>query len=73
VLRDGKVVYEGPAASIAGGAKDAPPIAPVPFRGTLTLGGDLTPGYYTLQVGVAPDDGKARRSVAVQWTDFEVR
>jgi VWFA-related protein len=73
VLRDGKTVFEAPPASIAGAAKDAPPVAPVPFRGTLTLGGDLTPGYYTLQVGVAPDDGKTNRPQAMQWIDFEVR
>jgi hypothetical protein len=74
VLRDGKVVHESPPAPIAGAAKDAPPISPVAFRGTLNLGSDLMPGAYTLQLTVV-EDGPAKRKTgpATQWVDFEVR
>ena len=54
-------------------APDTPGVAPIPFRGTLTLGDDFTPGLYTLQIDIEPQiEGKKRRPVR-QWVDFEVR
>jgi hypothetical protein len=74
VLRDGKLVHASAGAPLAGAPADTPGVAPIPFRGTLTLGDDFTPGLYTLQVDVAPEiiDGKKSRPVR-QWVDFEVR
>ena len=74
MLRDGKLVYASPPAPLAGAPRpDAPAVAPVPFRGTLTLGDDFTPGLYTLQVAIEPEiNGKKSRPVR-QWVDFEVR
>jgi VWFA-related protein len=73
VLRDGKLVYASPPAPLAGAPADTPGVAPIPFRGTLTLGGDFTPGLYTLQVAIEPEIvGKKGRPVR-QWIDFEVR
>jgi hypothetical protein len=74
VLRDGKLVYASAPAPLAGATTDTPGVAPIPFRGTLTLGDDFTPGLYTLQVDVAPEiiNGKKSRPVR-QWVDFEVR
>ena len=65
---------EAAIAPLAGATTDTPGVAPIPFRGTLTLGDDFTPGLYTLQVDVAPEiiTGKKSRPVR-QWVDFEVR
>ena len=73
VLRDGKLVYASPPAPLAGAPADAPSVAPVPFRGTLTLGNDFTPGLYTLQITVEPEINGKKGRPARQWVDFEVR
>lgn len=75
VLRDGKPVYTSPPAPIAGAAVGAAAVAPVPFRGRLTLARDQEPGTYTLLVGVEPASapGRRRSRKATQWVDFEVR
>ena len=75
VLRDGKPVYTSPPAPIAGAAAGAAAVAPVPFRGRLTLARDQTPGAYTLLVSVEPTipTGERRSRPATQWVDFEVR
>jgi hypothetical protein len=44
----------------------------VPVGGRLTLGRQLSPGNYTLQVSVARADAPSRAH-ASQWTEFEVR
>ena len=56
VLRDDKLVYTSPPATLALAPPDAPAVASVPFSGTLTLGTDFTPGLYTLQVAIEPAD-----------------
>ncbi len=75
VLRDGKPVYTSPPAPIAGAAAGAAAVAPVPFRGRLTLARDQKPGAYTLLVSVEPAiaPGERRSRPATQWVDFEVR
>jgi VWFA-related protein len=75
VLRDGKPVYTSPPAPIAGAAAGAAAVAPVPFRGRLTLARDQKPGAYTLLVSVEPAiaTGERRSRPATQWVDFDVR
>jgi VWFA-related protein len=77
VLRDGKAVYTSKPAPLPATAAPAAEVAPVAFSGTIALGDDLTPGFYTLQVSVVPsgvpDDDKAPKPRATQWIDFEVR
>lgn len=75
VLRDGKPVYTSPPAPIAGAAAGAAAVAPVPFRGRLTLARDQKPGAYTLLVSVEPAvaPGERRSRPATQWVDFDVR
>jgi len=75
VLRDGKPVYTSPPAPIAGAAANAAAVAPVPFRGRLTLARDQKPGAYTLLVSVEPAiaTGERRSRPATQWVDFDVR
>jgi hypothetical protein len=41
----------------------------IPIAGLLSLGADVPPGAYTLQVTVGAD----RKRRAVQWADLEVR
>jgi VWFA-related protein len=75
VLRDGKPVFTSPPAPIAGAAAGAAAVAPVPFRGRLTLARDQKPGAYTLLVSVesATAPGERRSRPATQWVDFDVR
>jgi hypothetical protein len=75
VLRDGKPVYTSPPVPIAGAAAGAGAVAPVPFRGRLTLARDQKPGAYTLLVTVEPAiaTGERRSRPATQWVDFDVR
>jgi VWFA-related protein len=75
VLRDGKPVYTSPQVPIAGAAADAGVVAPVPFRGRLTLARDQKPGAYTLLLSVEPAvaPGERRARAATQWIDFDVR
>jgi VWFA-related protein len=75
VLRDGKPVYTSPPVALAGAATGAAAVAPVPFRGRLTLARDQEPGAYTLLLSVEPAiaPGKPRARPATQWVDFEVR
>ena len=72
LLRDGQPIFTSPAAPVAGGDRDAPAVRAVPVGGRLTLGRQLSPGSYTLQVSVARADAPARAH-ATQWTEFEVR
>lgn len=77
VLRDGKAVYTSTPAPLPVTPATAADVTPAGFTGTIALGDDLTPGFYTLQVSVVPaavpDDGKAPKPRAMQWIDFEVR
>jgi VWFA-related protein len=68
LLRDGRVVYESPWTPVkaAPGADD---LRVLPVAGQLSLGADVPPGTYTLQVNVAAD----RKRRAAQWADFQVR
>jgi VWFA-related protein len=81
LLRDGQPIYNSPAKPIANadtsgstgtGVKG---LHVIPIGGTLTLGRDLQPGAYALQVNVTRDRAKPKdkaRAVA-QWVDFEIR
>jgi hypothetical protein len=72
LLREGKALYRSPATPIAPRppkpkGKDAARV--VPIAGLLTLGDDVPPGPYTLQVIVSAGTKKT----ALQFADFEVR
>jgi hypothetical protein len=49
--------------------KKASRVRTIPIAGLLSLGDDVPPGAYTLQVTVAP----GRKRGASQWVDLEVR
>ena len=68
LLRDGRVVYQGPAEPVRA-RKAESRVRVIPIAGLLSLGDDVPPGAYTLQVAVG--SGNKRR--AVQWADLEVR
>jgi hypothetical protein len=71
VIRDGKVVYQGPFTPVKASPKSGNVLRTIPIAGKLTLGRDMPAGPYTLEVIVRGRDGKKleRR----QWVDFEVR
>lgn len=71
VIRDGKVVYQGPFTPVKASPKSGDALRTIPIAGKLTLGRDMPAGPYTLEVIVRGRDGKKleRR----QWVDFEVR
>jgi VWFA-related protein len=72
LLRDGKSLYRSPETPVAGRAqkpKDKDTARVVPIAGLLTLGDDVPPGPYTLQVIV----NAGKRRTAYQYADFEVR
>jgi VWFA-related protein len=68
LLRNGRVVYEGPSEPVKAKKKTSR-IRIIPIAGLLSLGDDVPAGTYTLQVSVAAD--KKRR--ASGWVDLEVR
>ena len=68
LLRNGRVVYEGPSEPIKAQKKTSR-VRTIPIAGLLSLGDDVPAGTYTLQVSVAAD--KKRR--ASGWVDLEVR
>ena len=68
LLRDGRVVYESPWTPVKT-ARGDDDVRVLPIAGKMSLGADVPPGAYTLQVNVAAD--RTRR--AAQWVDFEVR
>jgi VWFA-related protein len=72
LLRDGKALYRSPDTPVAprrakATAKNAARV--VPIAGLLTLGDDVPPGPYTLQVIVEA----GRKRTSRQYADFEVR
>jgi hypothetical protein len=71
VIRDGKVVYQGPFTPVKASPKSGDALRTIPIAGKLTLGRDMPAGPYTLEVIVRGRDGKKleRR----QWVDFEIR
>ena len=70
LLRDGQPVFNSPPAAVKASLADAE-VRSVPIGGRLLLGEKLPRGSYTLQVSVAPEG--ARRALATQWVEFEVR
>lgn len=68
LLRDGRVLYESPWTPVRARAAGETPRV-IPIAGKLSLGGDVPPGPYTLQVNVT-SEGRRR---AAQWVDLEVR
>jgi VWFA-related protein len=67
LLRDGRVLYESPWTPVRARAAEAGPRV-IPIAGRLSLGHDVPPGPYTLQVNVSADGRHA-----AQWVDLEVR
>jgi VWFA-related protein len=68
LLRDGKVLYESPASPIKAAGN---PMRVIPIGGMLSLGKDVPPGTYSLEVRVGRRDKP--QQTAQQWTEFEVR
>ena len=71
LLRDGRAIFTGPLASVAGTAAADERVGVLAVSGSLILGHDLSPGVYSLQVRLA-ESGK-KRPAATQWVDFEIR
>jgi VWFA-related protein len=69
LLRDGQPIFTSPPAPVVRGSGER---GAVPVGGRLSLGRQLAPGSYTLQVSVAPANAPAKRR-ATQWAEFEVR
>ena len=68
LIRDGRVVYQSPAEPVRARQAETP-VRVIPIAGLLTVGNDVPPGPYTLEVSVGA--GSKRR--ATQWVDLEVR
>ena len=81
LLRDGQPIYSSPAQPIAnadtGGSTGTgvKGLHVIPIGGTLTLGRDLQPGAYALQVNVTRDrvKPKDKARAVTRWVDFEIR
>jgi VWFA-related protein len=74
LLHDGQPLYTSPAQAISnGGGSHARELKVIPIGGTLTLGRDLPPGSYALQVYVIHGSGKKSARSVSQWVDFEIR
>jgi VWFA-related protein len=69
IYRDGEAIFSG---------KDTPVVSPQPdprrliYAGRVTLGSDLAPGDYALQVVVTDQLRDDKYRVASQWIDFEI-
>jgi len=72
VIRDGKVVYQGPFTSVTATPKPAGSrLRAIPIAGTLALGADMPAGPYTLEVAVRGRN--SRKLERKQWLEFEIR
>jgi hypothetical protein len=72
LLRDGRVLYRSPETAAAAAAVTTPrghELRSIPIAGLLSLGADVPPGSYTLQVIATA----GRKKMAVGFGDFEVR
>jgi len=70
IFRDGTPVFEGDAMPL----KFASPTDPkrLDLAGSLSLGANLPPGEYVLQIVVTDQLADAKHRTATQWIDFEV-
>jgi VWFA-related protein len=71
LMRDGKVLYESESTPVDARVQDTS-VRVIPIAGRLSLGHDVPPGAYTLQVTVRERRGGKERT-ARQWVDFDVR
>lgn len=70
VFREGKLILDGPPKPFdTAGQTD---MAHLRFVGGLSIGSEMEPGDYVLQLIVADNFGKAKRRVASQFVQFEV-
>jgi VWFA-related protein len=70
LFRDGKLVYESaPQPVNTAGQTD---LAHIEDRGVLTIGNDLAPGDYVLQIVTTDNLAKEKNQIAAQSIDFEV-
>lgn len=70
LFRDGKLIFEStPGPVNIGGQSD---LAHIEDRGILTLGSDLAPGDYVLQIVATDTLAKEKNQIAAQSIDFEV-
>jgi VWFA-related protein len=70
LLRDGKIVYQGPSRAVeTGGQADLQRLV---VGGSLQTGQQLAPGEYILQVIVTDALAREKHRMATQWIDFEI-
>ncbi len=70
LLRDGKVIFEGKPLPVSNTAPDQP--SGVDIAGSLSLGTEMVPGDYVMQVLVTDDRAKAKYRTASQFVQFQV-
>ncbi|MCI0488839.1 MAG: VWA domain-containing protein [Blastocatellia bacterium] len=70
VLRDGRVLYTGKRSALKFAA--SPGKKPLPVAGSLTLGANIEPGEYILQVVVTDKLAKEKYRTTTQWIDFQI-
>lgn len=71
LIREGKIVYQGPFEPVTATPKGDGKMRAIPIAGTLALGTDMPAGPYTLEVTVRRPN--ARKLERKQWLDFEIR
>ena len=70
VFRDGKMILDGKPKPLDTGAQTNP--QKIIFLGALSLGSEMLPGDYVLQIVVIDTLAKEKRKLTTQWIQFEV-
>ncbi len=70
LFREGELVLEGKPVVIDG--KDQANLQRIQAAGAITLGNNLAPGNYALQIIVFDNRTKGKNQVTAQWIDFEI-
>lgn len=70
VFRDGKILLNGKTIQFNIGQQ---PAARPNYVGAINLGNEMEPGEYVLQIIVTDNLAKAKRNLATQWVQFEVK
>ncbi len=70
LFRDGELVLEGKPVVIDG--KDQTNLQRIQAAGAITLGSNLAPGNYALQIIVSDTGTKGKNQITSNWIDFEI-
>ena len=70
LYRDGKLVFEGNLQPISGGLRSGQ--KSIDFSSALSLGSELPPGDYILQISIIDNLAKPKKNTATQFVQFEV-